>query len=228
MKWLNKLLNRFKNKIHVRSRKVTKAKFLYLYIIIGAPIGLGYGIVSLFVDILPTYLAFTPLYLLVGFAFYQLLVKNWSVIWLYIRDVEQGKLLLFLNKNTHWNKERKLKVVAWVYLRRKTIRQETHAEISAKVMEGTTITNIEKKSYGFKVVICPQQILLGFNEPMLVNALIYAHNNIQVLDQELRDIMELTDEHILAFDLNKEFKKAGGDEYLKYMEIGERMSQNLN
>ena len=80
----------------------------------------------------------------------------------------------------------------------------------------------------YKVVFCPQQIKLGFNEAMLINALIYAHQNILTLDDELRDIMNLTDDNILAFDIMKEAKKAGYDEYERLVEIGKRKSQELN
>jgi len=224
MKLLNKL---FRKKSIIKNRKVTKARFLYLYIIFGSIAGLGYFIASLFLDY-PKHLALTPLYLLVLFVVGRFLMKNWKLIWLYVRDMEQGKLLLFLNDNTHWSEEHKMKVINWVYLRRKTIRKETHAEISKKVMDGQELTKAEKKMFKFRSVYCPQQIKLSFNEALLIYALIWAHNNIQVLDDELRAIMDLTDEHILAFDLKKEYSKAGGNEYEKYMEIGKRVSENLN
>ena len=57
------------------------------------------------------------------------------------------------------------------------------------------------------MVTCPQQLLDGFNKTMLVNALIWAHTRIQVLDDEIRDILELTDENIEAFDIYKEIAK---------------------
>lgn len=223
MKWFNK----FRNKSIIRNRKVTKARFLYLYVIIGSILGLVYFFLSLFLD-LPKHLALTPIYLLVGFVAYRFLIKNWKLIWLYVMDSEQGQLLLFLNENTHWEESHKRKVINWVYLKRETIRKETHAAISKKVMDSEELSAKEKKIYFFKSVYCPQQIKDGFNEALLVNALIYAHQNIQILDDELREIMHLTDEHILAFDLKTQYRKAGGNEYEKYMEIGIRNSENLN
>ena len=74
-------------------------------------------------------------------------------------------------------------------------------------MNGVALSRYEKVFGGYKTVSCPQQILDGFNKAMLVNALIYAHTNIHLLDQELREIMELTDENMAAFDLNVEIDK---------------------
>jgi len=212
-----------RNKSIINNRKVTKARFLYLYIICGAIAGLAYFIISLVFD-LPKHFALTPIYLLIGFIVCRFMVKNWKLIWLYVRDVEQGRLLLFLNDHTHWSEEHKMKVIKWVYLRRKSIRKETFAIIAQKVMEGKELTPEEKKGYKCKAVYCPQQIKDGFNEALLVNALIYAHNNIQVLDEDLRDIMNLTDDHIIKFNLVREYKKAGGDDYEKFMEIGKRVT----
>jgi len=223
MKWLNKL----RNKGIVKNRKVTRARFLYLYIIFGSIAGFSYLMVALVLD-LPKHFALTPVYLLVLFIAYRFLVKNWSMIWLFVRDTEQGRLLLYLNESTHWEDEHKMKVINWILLRRNRVRKETHAAISAKIMDGTGITKGEAIKFKYKSVYCPQQILDGFNEALLVNALIYTHQNIQVLDGELRDIMNLSDDHMLKFDLYKEFEKAGGNEYNKYMEIGLKQSQKQN
>lgn len=222
-KWLNKL---FGKRIQ-KSRKVTRAKFFYLYVIIGSIAGLSYFIAAIFLG-LPKHWALSPLYLLGGFIVGRFLMKNWKLMLLYVSDVSQGKLLMFLNDNTHWNDEQKIKVINWVYLKRKTVRKETFAKISEKVRTNIAITDEEKSKYGYKSVFCPQQIQLGFNYALLIHALIYAHNNIQVLDDELRDLMELTDDHILCFDILKEREKAGGAEFDKYMEIGKRVSENLN
>jgi len=207
----------------IKNRKVTRARFLYLYVIIGSIAALVYFMCALYFDF-PKHYSLTPLYLLFGFIAYRFIAKNKKLIWLYIRDIEQGRLLLFLNDTTHWTEDHKMKVIKWVYLRRKTVRKETYAEISNKVLEGKELTKWEKKMYSFRSVYCPQQIQLGFNEALLVNALIYAHQNIQVLDDEIRKIMNLTDEHILAFDIQREYKTAGGDEYEKYMEIGKKVT----
>ena len=56
-------------------------------------------------------------------------------------------------------------------------------------------------------VACPQQLLDSFNKAMLVNALIYAHTNIHLLDDHLRDLLELTDENMANFDLKKEIDR---------------------
>ena len=226
MKLLNRLFGG--NKGIIKNRKVTRARFLYLYVIISAIVGLAYFFTSFFIEGLPKLAALTPLYLIVGFVLYRFLVKNWKLIGLYISDMEQGRLLLFLNKSTHWTDDQKLKVVRWVYLKRRTVRKETHAKITNKLIENGELSKRESKMIAFKSVGCPQQMMLGFNEALLIHALIYAHQNIQILDEDLREIMKLTDEHILAFNLQSEYKKAGGSEYEKYMEIGKKNSEKLN
>lgn len=223
-----KLFNIIKSKLGFRSqiknRKVTKARFFYIYMIFGSVAGLLYFIASLVYD-LPKHWSFSPLYMLFCVIALRFILKNWKLIGIYINDVEQGKLLLYMNKNTHWSEEHKLKVLNWVYLKKNQIRTETYL----KLVESKEYSNAsgDKKLSKLKPVSCPQQLKDGFNEALLVQTLIYAHTNIQVLDQELRNIMSLTDENMLAFDINKEFDKCKDVKYRKYMEVGKKKANEL-
>jgi hypothetical protein len=227
MKIFKKLFSR--DKKIIQNRKVTKARFLflYLYVIFGSVSGLSYFIASIFLGWVKHF-ALSPVYLLFLFFILRFFYRNWRLIWMYIIDMERGKLLLYLNKRTHWSEEHKMKVIKWVYLGRRKVRNETQLKIAKKVMDKQELTDKEKKYSKYTSVFCPQQVKDGFNEAMLVDALIYAHTNIQVLDDELRDIMNLTDDHILKFDLRTEYLKAGGEQYEKYREIGKRKSEELN
>ena len=195
-----------KAKKRFQDRNVKKATNIYLYFM-GSGVFMLLYLIAWVAFKVPFVYLFTPLYLIAGYAVFFFLKKNWKLIWLYVRDIDQGRLMLFLNENTHWSYAHKLGVVNWVYLRNKTIRRENRAELSNKVMNGVALSRYEKVFGGYKTVSCPQQILDGFNKAMLVNALIYAHTNIHLLDQELREIMELTDENMAAFDLNVEIDK---------------------
>lgn len=240
MNWFKGVLNKFvcfckgvyrKTKDYfkadsLKSREVTRSAFLYYYIIFGSMGGLFYFIAALIFD-LPKILALTPVFLLVGFVLIRFFIANKKVIWMYISDMERGKLLNYLNDYTHYSEEHKAELINWVYLKRGSIRAEIKAEIMNKVYDGQELTNIERKQLKKKTAKCPQQIKDGFNEALLVHILIYANDNIQVLDDELMDIMELTVDRMLSFDLQKEYQKAGGDQYKKYIEIGERRSKEL-
>jgi hypothetical protein len=216
----------FKNNI-IRNRKVTKARFLYLYVIFGSITGLVYFVASIFQG-WPKHFALSPVYLLASFLVLHFLYKNWKLIWFYIINVERGKLLLFLNKSTHWEETHKIKVANWVYPSGNKLRKEIHDLLVKKAMDGDELSKIEKRLLKREVIICPQQLRIGFNEAMLVNALIYAHRNIKPLDADIRDIMNLTDDHILKFNLMREYHKARGDEYDKFIEIGKRKSAELS
>ena len=71
-------------------------------------------------------------------------------------------------------------------------------------------------------------MLDGINKAILINALIDAHKNISVLDDELREILELTDENMEKFNMSREINRCKKQEYAKnydkLMEIG---SQDL-
>jgi len=209
-----------------QNKKVTKARFLYLYVIFGSIISFLYFITSIVME-WPKHFTLTPVYLLVLFIILWFLKKNIKMIWFYIVNVERGRLLLFLNKTTHWEEAFKVKVTKWIILGKNRVRLETKNKITKKVMDGEKLTKEEALLYKRKSVFCPQQLKSGFNEALLVNALIFTHTNITPLDDELRNIMNLTDDHIVKFDLYREYKKAGGDEYERLMEIGKRKSKEL-
>lgn len=206
-----------------RNRKVTKSKVLYWYLIFTGVSGFLYAI-SCLITGFPYWFAFTPVLALIGYFILFMVRKNAKVIWMYVRDMDQGKLLMHLDKNTHYEEKHKIKVLDWIYLPRKTIRNERWLELSEKVRIGTELTKKEKVEIKCNVAYCPQQLLDGVNKAILVNALIWAHQNIQVLDDNLRDILELTDENMMKFDLNVEIDRCrteeSKDKIKKYKEKG--------
>lgn len=195
-----------KKRIRYENRNITKAKKLYWYLVISGIFMFLYAVSCIFTHF-PFLYTFTPIGLVFVYFLSILVQRNWKVIWLYVRDTEQGRLLLFLNQNTHFSEEHKMKLINWVYLRRKRVRNETSLKLRDKVMNGEKLDENERVLIRFKTVTCPQQLLDGFNKAHLVNALIWAHVNVHLLDQELRDILELTDEHMAAFDIQKEVDK---------------------
>ena len=125
------------------------------------------------------------------------------MIWVFVQNIERGRLLMLLNNSTTFEYTHKMKVIEWVYPRKNSIRMERWQELGQKINK----TNEDLKEFKKKQVFCPQQLLDGVQKLILVRALIYAHENIQVLDDELRQIMELTDENIDAFDFLAEVAK---------------------
>ena len=210
----------------MKSRKVSKARFLYLYIIFGSISSLVYFVLAILKG-WPKHYGLTPFYLILAFLVVWFFYKNWKMIWFFVIDVDRGKLLLFLNKATQWEEGHKKTVAKWVYLDRRHIRDETFKRISKKAMDGEKLTKLEKKLYKKKVIMLPQQVTMHINEALLVHSLIFAHRNIHPLDQELREIMNLTDDNMLAFDIEKEAKKAGLDEYERLVERGKKRAQEL-
>lgn len=191
---------RFKN------RSITRAKVLYWYFIFG---GIGmflYAISCLFTGF-PFKYAFSPVVILIGYFLLIFLKKNWNLVWMYIKDMEQGRLLMYLDRNTHYSEEHKIKLLDWVYLPRKTIRNERWLKLSNRVREGKELSRSEKKEIKFKVATCPQQLLDGINKAILVSVLIHAHTYIQILDDNLREILELTDKNMNKFNLQDEINR---------------------
>lgn len=189
-----------------RTKSITKAKLLFMYIIGAGIVSFIYAISCLFTGLSFWYAAL-PYSLLIIYGIAVFIWKNWKMIWVFIQNVERGRLLMFLNANTHFEYAHKMKVIEWVYPRNNSIRNERRIKIGAKLHTGQALSDNEKKELRKSVVTCPQQLLDGFNKTMLVNALIWAHTRIQVLDDEIREIMELTDENIEAFDIYKEIAK---------------------
>lgn len=227
IKFIRGIWYRVTGKTITKQRNVIRAKVLYWYVICGSVFNLAYFGVSLFFEVLPWYYCLSPWVLLsVGFIGY-ILKKNARLIWIFISDIEQGRLLMVLNRRTHWEMHFKLRVLNWVYLKKGTIRNETQLPIRDKVMRGVQLADEEKELLRFKPVVCPQQIKIGFNEALLVACLIDAHENIKVLDQDLRDIMNLTDENMLAFDLQEEVRKAEDSKYAHKLEVGRRTAKKL-
>jgi hypothetical protein len=228
IKDLKKKLRYKRAKWKYRNRSITRAKVLYQYFIFSA-IGMFLYAISCIFTGYSFWYVISPLVLLVSYFIMVFLKKNWKIIWLYIRDVEQGKLLLYLNR-FHYSEDHKMKVIKWVYLRRKTIRNERWLELSNKVGEGKELTKREKKEMKFKVAYCPQQVLDGFNKAILIDALIYAHTFIHILDDELRDIMDLTDENMMKFNLQNEIDrcktKDERDKIKNYKEKAMRIIKN--
>lgn len=214
-------------KYKVKNRKVTKARMLLLYVYITAPAALIYFFSALYFD-LPKHWSLSPVYMLAVIILFNLIKRNWRLWSIFLVDMEQGRLLMYLNDYTTWSEEHKLRVIKWVYLRPNRVRLETYHEIQNNVLNGKEESEERKRLLRCKPVACPQQIKDGHNEAFLVASLIYAHANIQVLDDDLRDLMKLTDEHMMAFNLDREIDKMRADKYKKYVEIGKRNAKRLN
>lgn len=212
-----------------RTKSITKAKLLFMYIICAGIASFLYAISCPFTGYSLWYAAI-PYSLLILYGIGVFIWKNWKMIWVFIQNVERGRLLMFLNANTHFDYAHKMKVIEWVYPRKNSIRKEQHIKLLNKYIRReddlkdfesikypkelnfydlpiSELSNSQKKLLKKKVVYCPQQLLDGFNKTMLINALIYSHERIQVLDDELRDILELTDENMKAFDIYVEIAK---------------------
>lgn len=226
-----RVLRFFSKKEKISNRTVKKSRFLYLYVIFGPISGLVYFMVSLFFEQLPWQYALSPLFLAIGYALLNFAYRNYSALWMYASDKDRGSLMLYLNKHTHWSNAHKLRAVKWAYLDKNKIRTETRMKLVDEISKGKKLSFIDKKRIKYDTVYCPQQVRDGINEALFVDALIHAHRYIHVLDSDVRDIMNLTDEHILAFNLNHEIEKCTNEEYARdyarKMEIGKRASKKL-
>lgn len=189
-----------------RNKSITKAKLLFIYIIGAGIVSFIYAISCVFTG-LPYSFAAIPYSVLILYGIGVFIWKNWRMIWVFIQNVERGRLLMLLNNETTFEYSHKMKVIEWIYLRKNSIRKETWQKFGDK----TNLTLEEKKKLmsirGKKKISCPQQLMDGVQKLILVRALIYAHENIQVLDDELREIMQLTDENIDSFDFFAEVAK---------------------
>lgn len=128
------------------------------------------------------------------------------MVLVFITDSSRGRLLHVLNNTTEWSYGHKMKIIKWVYPRR-AIRRELRAKLMNDVATGKVLDDDDKKLLKRKTVYAPQQLLDGFNKAILVNALIYADQNIEPLDQGIRDILKLTDKNISRFDFQREINK---------------------
>ncbi|MDD4972468.1 MAG: hypothetical protein PHT07_23810 [Paludibacter sp.] len=185
-----------------RNKSITKAKLLFLYITGAGIVSFLWAISCVFTG-LSYWFAALPYSLLIIYGIGVFIWKNWRMIWVFIQNVERGRLLQVLNNSTGFEYSHKMKVIEWVYPRKNIIRKERWQELGLKPIK----TKEEIKEFKKKYVSCPQQLLDGVQKLILVRTLIYAHENIQVLDDELRGIMELSDENIDAFDFLAEVGK---------------------
>lgn len=189
-----------------RTKAITKAKLLFITVIGAAILTFIYAIFSVFTT-LPMWPALIPFSIILIYAIAVFIWKNWKMIWIFIQNPERGRLLMLLNNTTHWDYAHKMKVIEWVYLRKNSVRNERRLKLGNKLQSGEELTKLEKQDLRKNVVACPQQILDGFNKTMLIDKLIYAHERIQVLDDELREILELTDENMMNFNYYAEIAK---------------------
>jgi len=221
-----KSYDRWRGKRRFRNRDVTKASFLYYFIIISSVLMFGYAIISLLAKGLPFWITFLPLIILAAYLIFAFIRKNWRMMWLYVSDMEQGRLLLYLNDHTAFSTEHKRRLVNWVYPKSNYVRNELLLKLKEDVKNGIELSAKERLQINRKAVFCPQQLLDGVNKAFLVDALIYAHENILPLDDDLRDKLELTDDNIMKFDLRAEIDKCRRKEdrkkYDKLIEIGMR------
>lgn len=195
--------NLFKKSNAIKDRDKIIQKIMYYFVILSSLFMLIYGSVSLIFGLKFIY-TLIPLAISALYIIYTLLKKDWKMIWMYVSKYNRGRLMLFLNSNSHFEYEHKLRFVKWVYPSRKEVRNEEWLEIGDKVRTGQQITKKEKNLYKRNVVTFPLQLKDGFNEALSVHALIYAHRNINYLDDSVRDIFELTDENINKFNLKTE------------------------
>lgn len=212
----------------MRNRNISKSRFLYLYIIFSGISMFSYGIACVFTG-WPWYYVFLPIVFLIGWFLEIMTYKNWKMIWMFVNNVNQGRLYLALSDNTHFEQKNKLRLVKWVYPRKNQVRNETWLSIGEKLRTGHALTPDEKRNARKKVVVCPQQVLDGVNRAILVYVLIYAHKNICVLDDEVREKLELTDDNMDKFRLEDEIEKCKKVEYKKkYDEMIEIGMKNMN
>lgn len=229
-KKLKKYYRQKKSAWMYRNRKVFRAKFLYYYLIVGGIVSFVYAISCIFTK-LPFWWAFIPLLLLIASFALRMIKRNWKLAWVFFTNVKRGKLLIRLNEYTHFHHSHKMKLIKWVYPGRKYTRLERWRTINDTLIKNKLeLSNSERREMRRKIIICPQQVLDGINKALLVDSLIYAHNYIHFLDDELREIMELSDDNMMLFSLqaevNKCKKKDLSDEYEKYMELGKKLTKN--
>lgn len=189
-----------------KNKEVESARYLYWAILATGVFMFVYGILSIVLGLV-IYPIFAPISLMAIYFVFSWVWKNWKLIMLYVSDINRGKLLLFLNDNTHFSAVHKERLIKWVYPRRKNVRSEVRGELMQRVSEGETLSRKEKKILRKNTVICPQQLVDGFNKAVLINSLIYAHVNIKNLDTFIRDKFDLTDEHMSSFRIKDEIER---------------------
>lgn len=221
-----------------KGQRVTQMQLFYWGSIFCGVSGFIYAVSCIFTG-LPYWYSFLPVLALLSYFPLIILKKNFRGISIYILHPKRGRLLLYLNRPiiangirhyrpSHFSEEHKAKLLRWVYLSKKTVRNERWLKIANTAI--TWRTPEEKHDYELKVVTCPQQLLDGFNKAILVDALIYSHKNIQPLDDNLREIMDLTDENMDKFNIAVEINRCRTDnrsaKQKKYEEIGMKIIKN--
>lgn len=223
-----------------KGQRVTQMQLFYWGSIFCGVSGFIYAVSCIFTG-LPYWYSFLPVLALLSYFPLIILKKNFRAMSVYIFHPKRGRLLLYFNRPiiangirhhrpSHFSEEHKSRLLKWVYLSRETARNERWLYLGNKVKKGKELTDIEKKEYQCKPVSCPQQLLDGFNKSILVDALIYAHKNIQPLDDNLRDILELTDENMDKFNIAVEIDRCKTDnrseKVKKYEDIGMKIIKN--
>lgn len=209
----------------IQNKGVKRASFATYYVVISAISMFIYGIVAATLH-LPWEPVLIPPALVLLLFIGNLVIKNFRLIWMYITDQRRGRLMIRLNDYSAFEQEHKWRVVKWVYPNRRQTRNERKLELQNSVMNGGELNKYEKRELKRKTVFCPQQLLDGINKAFLVSNLIWAHEYVYFLDDEIREILGLTDEHIDKFDINTEIKrcktKAHKKEYDRYVEIANK------
>lgn len=212
----------------MESKSVKRASFAWNYLVYGSIFSFLYLVSSVFTGWNKLF-SLLPFVGIVLWFLFVLIIKNWQIILMYLTNVQKGKLMLFLNSNTHFSNEHKLKLIEWVYLSKKTIRNERKLELIEK-SRTHELTSEELRMLSFKTVYCPQQVRDGVNEAILVDSLIWAHENVLALDENIRQIMNLTDQHMLNFDLMSEINKCkvkvNDKKIEKYNEIAKKINKD--
>lgn len=196
----------FKRKGIQSDVKKVKQKFLFYFMLMSGLYMFGYFIASVVFGLNVLY-TFIPIAIALVYVISFFAIKDFKFFTMFITNPKRGRLMLYLNANSHFDIEHKLEMVKWVYLGWRRVRIEKTLELSEQVRKGIKLSKEDQKLLHYKSVKLPMQLTDGFNEAITINALIYAHRNIKILDKGVRDKLNLTDENINKFNLQTEINR---------------------
>lgn len=207
--------------------KIKEYNLALMYAIIGILYMAISSIVFVVIDISMVY-SFIPVYLVIVWLFFIMLKKNISLIKIFLGSfsIRRGVLYYYIDRMTAYSFDHKRKFVYWVYPSRNQVRNEETLDIRNKLMNGESISLLERKTVKKKTVFCPQQMMDGVNKLIIVDLLIYAHRNISALDSKILDIFKLTPERMSGFDYAEEVNRLktreSRREYDRLVSIGKK------
>ena len=126
-----------------KGQRVTQMQLFYWGSIICGVSGFIYAISCIFTD-LPYWYSFIPVLLLVSYFPLIILKKNFRAISIYIFHPKRGRLMLYFNRPiivsgvrhyrpSHFSEEHKSRLLRWVYLSKKTVRNERWLFLGNKI-----------------------------------------------------------------------------------------------